>query len=182
VPDLIILDWMLPDKSGVDFLKWAKKQNDYKSIPVIMLTAKAEEENKIKGLSHGADDYITKPFSPKELMARVKAILRRGLILSPDNQLTHKNISLDFNKHEAMIDNTLIELTAIEFKMLGFFLKNPNQVFSRDQLITHIWGSSTYIEERTVDGQLRRLRDKLKQHGHENLISTVRGIGYQFRQ
>lgn len=178
-PDLIILDWMLPDKSGIEFLKWIREQELFRHIPVIMLTAKAEEENKIKGLLAGADDYITKPFSVNELLARIKTVLRRGIIISPDNQIKINHLVLDLVKHSLSINGQLIKLMPTEYKMLHFFMTHPNKTYTRDHLINHIYGSSTYIDERAIDVQIRRLRDKLKPDYH-HLIKTIRGMGYQF--
>ena len=179
IPDLILLDWMLPGYSGVDFIKWIKQQENYINIPIIMLTAKAEEENKVKGLMIGADDYITKPFSPKELIARIKTILRRGILISPTNEIKYRDLVLNMDKHIVSIAADSLDLTPVEYKMLLFFLKNPNKTYTRDQLITHIWGGNVYINDRTVDVQIRRLRDKLKKYHYQDIIQTVRGAGYQ---
>jgi len=180
IPDIIILDWMLPGKSGIDFIKWLKLQALLKDIPIIMLTARAEEENKIKGLEAGADDYITKPFSPAELIARIKSVLRRGPLIAPEGIIQVNALQLDANKHQVTIENKSVELSPIEYRLLYFFMTHPNKTYTRDQLITLIWGGNVYIDERTVDGQIRRLRDQLKPHGYHNLIKTVRGVGYQF--
>lgn len=180
IPDLILLDWMLPGKSGIDFIKWIKQQKLWKDIPIILLTAKAEEDNKIQGLMAGADDYITKPFSINELIARIKTIMRRGPLVSPTNQILMGNLALNIAKHQANIDGEVLKLTPIEYKMLYFFMTHPNITYSRDQLISHIWGGNIYIDDRTIDVQIRRLRDKLKPYGHQTRIKTVRGAGYIF--
>lgn len=180
VPDLILVDWMLPGKTGVEFIQWVKQQETLCDVPMIMLTAKAEEEYKIKGLMIGADDYITKPFSPNELIARIKAVLRRGLIASPGNEVKCRDLVLNAGKSHVRVKNETIDLSPIEYKMLHFFMKHPNKTYTRDQLITHIWGGNVYIDDRTVDTQIRRLRDKLRKHKHEDLIKTIRGSGYQF--
>lgn len=180
IPDLILLDWMLPGCSGIDLIKRIKKNDTIKNIPIIMLTSKAEEENKIKGLMAGADDYITKPFSPKELIARIKTVLRRGPLVSPDNKIQYKDLILHLDSHQAHIANTELNLTTTEYNMLLFFMKNPNKTYTRDRLITHIWGSTTYIDDRTVDARIRRLRDKLKPFSYHKTIKTIRGSGYQF--
>lgn len=180
IPHIIILDWMLPDKSGIDFLKWMRQQELFKNIPVIMLTAKAEEENKIKGLISGADDYVTKPFSPDELIARIKAILRRGPLVSPAGEIRIGDLCLNTNECKVMVNKHLLSLTPIEYKMLLFFVTHPNKTFSRDHLITHIRGGNVYIDDRTVDVQVRRLRDKLKPFNLHQWIKTVRGTGYYF--
>ena len=180
IPDLIILDWMLPDKSGIDFIKLIRKEDILKDIPIIMLTAKAEEDNKIKGLMVGADDYLTKPFSPNELIARIKAVLRRGLIQSVSGEIKIDNLILNVNKCQVFIGEHLLKLTPIEYKIIYFFMLHPNKKYSRDQLITHIWGSNVYINERTIDAQIKRLRHKLKPFGYHHRIKTVRNAGYFF--
>ncbi len=179
-PDLVLVDWMLPGKSGLEFIQWIKQQDTLSDVPIIMLTAKAEEEYKVKGLMTGADDYITKPFSPNELIARIKTVLRRGLIVSPTNELKCQQLILNIAKSQASIQNHILKLSPIEYKTLYFFMRHPNRTYTRDQLITHIWGRNVYIDDRTVDTQIRRLRDKLKLYQYENLIRTIRGIGYQF--
>ncbi|OGT35747.1 MAG: DNA-binding response regulator [Gammaproteobacteria bacterium RIFCSPHIGHO2_12_FULL_37_14] len=180
IPDLIILDWMLPDKSGIDFIKVIRKQDILKDMPIIMLTAKAEEDNKIKGLTVGADDYLTKPFSPNELVARIKTVLRRGLIKSTSGEIKIGNIILNVNKCQVFIDEQLLKLTPTEYKIIHFFMLHPNKKYSRDQLITHIWGRNAYIDERTIDVQMKRLRQKLKPFGYHHHIKTIRNVGYFF--
>lgn len=179
LPDLILLDWMLPSASGIDFIRWIKKEPLLANIPIIMLTAKAEEDNKIKGLMTGADDYVTKPFSPKELKARIKTILRRGVLKSPDNTCHFENLSLNLHEQSFKINDHLIELTPTEYKLMAFFMKNPKRSYTRDQLISAVWGGNVYIDERTVDVHIRRLRDKLKTHSPKAEIKTMRGTGYQ---
>lgn len=178
-PDLILLDWMLPGKSGIEFIKWIKQQEYLASTPIIMLTAKAEEENKVMGLMSGADDYITKPFSPDELIARIKTVLRRGLLVSPNNEIKFSDIVINVAKHEVKIKDKILSLSPIEYKMLHFFICHPNKTYSRDQLLTYIWGQQVYNDDRTVDVQIRRLRDKLREHNQEHIIKTIRGTGYQ---
>lgn len=178
-PDLILLDWMLPGESGVSFIEWLKKQASYRDIPIILLTAKAEEANKVKGLMSGADDYITKPFSPDELIARIKTVLRRGIITTPEKKLFYKDLTLHIDTQDVTVNQHALQLTSHEYNMLHFFLTHPNKLYSRDQLITQVWTTNTYIDERTVDTQIRRLRLKLKPYGHDQLIQTVRGAGYQ---
>lgn len=182
VPDLILVDWMLPGKTGLEFIQWVKQQETLSDVPMIMLTAKAEEEYKIRGLMTGADDYITKPFSPNELAARIKVVLRRGLVLSPGNELKCRDLILNVSKNHVQIKNQIIDLSPIEYKMLYFFMKHPGKTYTRDQLMTHIWGGSVYIDDRAVDTQIRRLRDKLRKHEHDDLIKTIRGSGYQFTE
>ena len=180
IPDLILVDWMLPGKTGLEFIQWIKQKESLSDVPIIMLTAKAEEEYKVKGLMIGADDYITKPFSPNELIARIKAVLRRGIILSPTNELKCRSLVLNVTKNNVHIHNIIITLSPIEYKMLHFFMRHQNKTYARDQLITHIWGGNIYIDDRTVDTLIRRLRNKLKKYGHDDLIKTIRGSGYQF--
>jgi len=179
IPHLIILDWMLPDKSGIDFLKWLRQQDSLSHIPVIMLTAKAEEESKIKGLMAGADDYITKPFSIVELIARIKTVLRRGLLISPADQITVRELCLNIANHTVSIGQHILKLMPAEYKMLHFFMTHPNKIYTRDQLINHLYGSTVYIDDRAIDGQVRRLRKKLRPYGYDDLIQTIRGSGYQ---
>lgn len=179
-PNLILLDWMLPDMSGIEFIRRIKRVDTAKNIPIIMLTAKAEEENKVKGLDAGADDYVTKPFSPRELLARIKTVLRRGTLISPEGLLQVGEINLDTTQHRVTINNKLVKLTKNEYLLLHFFLTHQNRAYSREQLLNFVWGSQTYIDERTVDVQIRRLRLALTKHGCRNYIITVRGVGYQF--
>ena len=179
LPDLMLVDWMLPGKSGVEFIKSVKARDDVKNIPIILLTAKAEEENKVKGLMAGADDYITKPFSPAELIARIKTVLRRGPLVSPENEIQIRNLILNIEKHQAKIEDEVLNLSPIEYKLLHFFMTHPNRTYTRDQIITQVWGATVYIDDRSVDVQIRRLRDKLRAKNHQDIISTVRGVGYQ---
>lgn len=180
VPDLIILDWMLPDMSGIEFIKQIRKQEMIRDIPIILLTAKAEEDNKIMGLMAGADDYITKPFSPNELAARIRTVLRRGLIKSPSDEIKIAEMCINTNKYSVTIGLTLLNLTPIEYKLLLFFVRHQDKIYTRDQLIDHIWGRSAYIDERTIDVQIKRLRAKLKPFGYHHYIKTVRSAGYIF--
>ena len=179
--DLLIIDWMLPEVSGIDIVKKLKTREHLKTIPIIMLTARSEESNKIRGLEAGADDYITKPFSPHELIARIKAVLRR----SADNQ--HKsvilelgNLRIDKTCHEVMLNGKAVDLGPTEFRLLVFMLENPNRVFSRASLLNQVWSRSAYVEERTVDVHILRLRKALSEDKYDKYIQTVRGIGYRF--
>jgi len=180
IPDLIILDWMLPDKSGIDFIKVIRKEDLLKDVPIIMLTAKAEEENKIKGLMLGADDYMTKPFSPNELAARIMTVLRRGLIKSTTGEIKADQLALNTNQCLVTIKSQQLKVTPTEYKILHFFMLHPNKVYTRDQLITYIWGRNAYIDERTIDVQIKRLRHKLKPYGYDKRITTIRNMGYLF--
>ena len=179
LPDLIILDWMLPGMSGVEFAKRVRGNPNTKNIPIIMLTAKSDESNKLKGLDIGADDYMTKPFSPKELIARIKAVLRRKNPELVDEPISIKGLVLDPNKHLLQYNNKTITIGPTEFKLLNFFMKNPDRVFSRNQILDKIWGNKSDIDDRTVDVHIKRLRDTLKVSGQESLIKTIRGIGYR---
>lgn len=178
-PSIILLDWMLPDQSGIDFIRWIKKQEAFRQIPIIMLTAKAEEDNKVNALTVGADDYITKPFSPREVCARIHAVLRRAVMVSPDQVLSIGALSLNLQTCSCTVNEKLVHLTANEFKLLHFFMMNTGKVFRRDQLISQIWGVSHYVEERTIDVMIRRLRNKLKPFHFHSFIKTLRGQGYQ---
>ena len=181
-PDLILLDWMLPGMDGIEFIRRLRANEYLADIPVIMLTAKGESEDKVKGLSVGADDYVNKPFSPPELIARMKAVLRR--CRSPETEDNHRlefaGLSLDAQSHRVNVDGQRLELGPTEFRLLHFFMKNPERAYSRGQLLDHVWGDMVYIEERTVDVHIRRLRKALEPSGHENLVQTVRSVGYRF--
>ena len=179
LPDLIILDWMLPGMSGVEFAKRVRGNSNTKKVPIIMLTAKSDESNKLKGLEIGADDYMTKPFSPKELIARIKAVLRRKNPELVDEPISIKGLALDPSKHLLQYNNKTITIGPTEFKLLNFFMKNPDRVFSRNQILDKIWGNKSDIDDRTVDVHIKRLRDTLKVSGQESLIKTIRGIGYR---
>lgn len=180
VPDLVLLDWMLPGMSGVDFARRLKRHPTYRDVPIIMLTARGEEEDKIRGLEVGADDFVTKPFSPRELLARIKAVLRRTAPLSGDERLEVKGLTLDPVAHRVWIGEDALEIGPTEFRLLRFFMTHPERVFSRSQLLDHVWGTNVYVEERTVDVHIRRLRKTLAGRGHDRLIQTVRGTGYRF--
>jgi two-component system phosphate regulon response regulator PhoB len=182
IPDLIILDWMLPDMNGIDFIKLIRKKERIKNIPIIMLTAKAEEDNKVMGLIAGADDYVTKPFSPNELAARIRTVLRRGVIKSPAGELRIENICLNTDKATVTIGNELLNLTPIEYKLLHFFMMHPDKVYTRDELMDYIWGRSAHLDERTIDVQVKRLRAKLKPFGYHERIKTIRSAGYIFEK
>lgn len=181
-PDLILLDWMLPGMDGIEFIRCLRANEYLADIPVIMLTAKGESEDKVKGLSVGADDYVNKPFSPPELIARMKAVLRRCRPTEADEnqQLKLADLVLDTKSHRVSVNGQRIELGPTEFRLLHFFMKTPERVYSRGQLLDHVWGDTVYIEERTVDVHIRRLRRALEPTNHENLVQTVRGVGYRF--
>lgn len=180
IPIIILLDWMLPDKSGIEFLKRIRSHADYQHIPVIMLTARAQEDNKIKALECGADDYITKPFSPKELKTRIQVILRRGPILKQKETIKACGVEINTLSHVVKIKEQRVKLTPIEYKLLLHLMTHRKRVHSREQLITHIWGNQNFLDERSVDVQIKRLRKRLKPYDCADLIKTVRGFGYQF--
>ena len=182
LPDLILLDWMLPGISGVDFARRLKRDSKTQDIPIIMLTAKGEESDKVRGLDVGADDYITKPFSTRELLARVRAVTRRAGNAEQSKSEVFKlgGISIDTQTHRVSIDNTALDLSPTEFRLLQFFVSNPERVYSRTQLLDAVWGDQAYIEERTVDVHIRRLRKLLAPHGYDKYIQTVRTVGYRF--
>lgn len=179
-PDLILLDWMLPGMSGIDYARRLKKEDLTREIPIILLTARAEEEDKIHGLESGADDYITKPFSPRELVARIKAVLRRGGFQAGDEVLKADGLELDTASHRVSAGEVQLEIGPTEYRLLEFFMSHPERVYSRSQLLDRVWGSNVYVEERTVDVHIRRLRKTLEPHGCDGLIQTVRGAGYRF--
>lgn len=180
LPDLILLDWMLPGMSGIEFAKKLKHDVMTQNIPIIMLTARAEEANKIKGLETGADDYITKPFSPLELIARVKTVLRRGPLISTEDVVQLHALSLNVNTGLLAINGESINLSPIEYKLLHFFMTHQERTYSRGQLLDYVWGRANYIDERTVDVQIRRLRKRLQPHGYDSYLKTIHGTGYQF--
>lgn len=178
-PDLILLDWMLPGMSGLELAQRLKKDEFSQEIPIIMLTARGEENDRIRGLDSGADDYVTKPFSPRELMARIKAVLRR---VSPEKEgiLEIGGIRIDSETHRISVSGNKLELGPTEYNLLHFFMTHPERVYNRSQLLDHVWGGDVYIEERTVDVHIRRLRKALAEHQSEHLVQTVRGSGYRF--
>ncbi len=179
-PDLILLDWMLPGKSGVEFARQLKRNPDTQNIPIIMLTARGEEDDKVQGLESGADDYITKPFSTRELIARIRAILRRTSPTENDEKIEMQGLSLDTATHRVLANKNPIELGPTEFRLLHFFMTHTERVYNRTQLLNQVWGSNVYIEERTVDVHIRRLRKILEPSNHDTLLQTVRGAGYRF--
>jgi two-component system, OmpR family, phosphate regulon response regulator PhoB len=180
IPDLIVLDWMLPGMDGIEFAKRLRANSETKNIPIIMLTAKSNEDNKIRGLDVGADDYLTKPFSPKELVARIKALLRRRSPELINEPITIDGLVLDPSSHKIQVDNKNINMGPTEFKLLHFFMKNTDRVYSRNQILDKIWGSNSVIDDRTVDVHIKRLRKSLNHSGYDKLIQTVHGTGYRF--
>ncbi|MDB6061144.1 MAG: phosphate regulon transcriptional regulatory protein PhoB [Verrucomicrobiaceae bacterium] len=181
-PDLVLLDWMLPGASGIELLRRLKRDELTKDVPVIMLTAKGEEDNKIQGLDVGADDYITKPFAPRELIARIKAVLRRAGQLEDESAIDVEGLTLDPASHRVFIQQKPVDMGPTEFKLLKFFMTHRERAYSRGQLLDHVWGGNVYVEERTVDVHIRRLRKALQTDhiDYGTLIQTVRGTGYRF--
>ena len=177
-PDLVLLDWMLPDLSGIDVCKSLRRDKNYKNLPIIMLTAKGEEEDKVKGLESGVDDYITKPFGFNELMARIKALLRRSDPKTVSDDLIFEDLKLDRTERRVFRDNNEIHLGPTEFRLLEFFLLNPRRVFSRDQILESVWPNNINVESRTIDVHIRRLRQSINLSGKKELVRTVRSAGY----
>lgn len=180
LPDLILLDWMLPGLSGIDFAKRLRSEARTKNVPIIMLTARSEEADKIRGLETGADDYVTKPFSPRELLARVKAVLRRRAPQRTDDTVEIGGLALDPVTRRVTGGGREIAMGPTEFRLLHYLMTHPERVHSRAQLLDRVWGDHVFVEERTVDVHIRRLRKALEAVGQENLIQTVRGAGYRF--
>ena len=178
-PQLILLDWMLPGRSGIMFIEYLKKQEQTAKIPIIMLTARSAEEDCITCLNAGADDYITKPFSTKILLARIEALWRRSY--DPPSQIvSFENLQIDQQAQRVSVENQFVELSATEYKLLLFLMTHPEKVYSREQLLNHIWGDDIYVEDRTVDSYIRRLRRSLEPFQADRYVQTVRGFGYRF--
>ena len=181
LPDVILLDWMLPGESGLSFLKRLRADKRTRELPIILLTARAQEPDKLAGLEAGADDYLTKPFSTKELMARIKAVLRRRAPQRSGEPVEVAGLNLDPNSHRVSAGGQVLDLGPTEFRLLHFLMTHPDRIYSRTQLLDHVWGDHVHIEERTVDVHIRRLRSALSRTGHDRLIETVRGSGYGLR-
>jgi len=179
LPDLVLLDWMLPGMSGVDFARLLRSEARTRLLPVIMLTARAEERDKIEGLDLGADDYVTKPFSPRELLARIKAVLRRHAPQATEDVVELGGLRLDPATHRIAAGSAEVILGPTEFRLLHFLMTHPERVHGRSQLLDQVWGDHVFVEERTVDVHIRRLRAALEASGHDALIQTVRGSGYR---
>lgn len=179
-PELILLDWMIPGGSGIQFIKLMKQEELTRNIPIVMLTARGEEEDKVRGLEVGADDYITKPFSPKELTARIKAVMRRSVPTAAEDVIDVQGLRLDPVSHRVTANDLPLDMGPTEFRLLHFFMTHPERVYSREQLLNNVWGTNVYVEDRTVDVHIRRLRKVMATTGHEVLIQTVRGAGYRF--
>ena len=179
-PDLILIDWMLPDTSGLELARALKRDRETAELPIIMLTARAEEGDKVAGLDGGADDYITKPFSPREFLARINAVLRRGPLQSSEERVAFDGLELDQAGQRVTAGGRDVALGPTEYRMLEFFMTHPDRVYTRDQLLDRIWGGNVYVEERTIDVHIRRLRKALENHGFDRFVQTVRGSGYRF--
>jgi two-component system phosphate regulon response regulator PhoB len=179
LPDLVVLDWMLPGMSGIEFARRLRADKRTRAVPLIMLTARADEQDKLAGLETGADDYLTKPFSPRELNARVKAVLRRRAPQATDDTVEIAGLKLDPASHRVLGNQTVLSPGPTEFRLLHFLMTHADRVYSRTQLLDHVWGDHVFVEERTVDVHIRRLRKALEPTGHDRLIQTVRGAGYR---
>ena len=179
-PDLLLIDWMLPDQSGLELTRAVKRGKDTHDLPVIMLTARADEHDKVSGLEGGADDYVTKPFSPRELLARINAVLRRASPAAAGEALEAGGLLLDVASHRVTVDDQNVPLGPTEYRLLQFFMEHPERVYTRGQLLDRVWGGNVYVEERTVDVHIRRLRKALEPFERDGLVQTVRGSGYRF--
>ena len=179
LPDVMLLDWMMPGLSGWDLLRYLRKERSTRNIPVIMLTAKSDEDSVVAGLQSGADGYVTKPFSGRELVARIDALLRRTQAEADIEKISVGELMLDLSEHRLLIGGRELDVSPTEFKLLHFFMKHPNKVFSRNRILDNVWGINAYVEERTVDVQVRRLRKSLEARGYHKVIETVRGVGYR---
>jgi len=182
LPDLVLLDWMLPGPPGVNFARLLRADQRTRDIPIIMLSARAQEQDKVTGLEIGADDYVTKPFSPRELLARINAVMRRRAPQLTDEIVEFAGLKLDPVAHRVSAADATIELGPTEFRMLHFFMTHPERVYNRAQLLDKVWGDHVFVEERTVDVHIRRLRQALAPSGRDRLVETVRGTGYRFRR
>ena len=180
LPDLVLLDWMLPGMSGIEFARRLRADRRTQGVPIIMLTARADEQDKLAGLEVGADDYITKPFSPRELNARIKAVLRRRAPQVTDDAVEAGGLRLDPVSHRVTGNGQALVLGPTEFRLLHFLMTHPERVYSRAQLLDQVWGDHVFVEERTVDVHIRRLRMALETTGHDRFVDTVRGAGYRF--
>jgi len=179
-PDLVLLDWMMPGTSGIELIRRLQRDDLTKNVPVIMLTAKTAEDNMVQGLESGADDFITKPFSPRALVARINAVLRRAEAELPQEPIQVDQLLFDPISHRVTIDDHSITMGPTEFRLLSFFLTHQERVYSRGQILDHVWGGNVYMDERTVDVHIRRLRKAISLEGHDRFIQTVRGAGYRF--
>ena len=180
LPDMILLDWMLPGMSGIELARRLKRDDYTREVPIIMLTARGEEDDRVGGLEAGADDYVTKPFSPRELIARIKAVMRRAQPESGEEALRVESLMLDPASHRVSVADESLEMGPTEVRLLHFFMTHPERVYSRSQLLDCVWGRNAYVEERTVDVHILRLRKVLSRFGYDRFVQTVRGAGYRF--
>ncbi len=179
IPEVILLDWMLPGMTGIDYAKKLKSHPLTTDISIIMITARSEEEDKIRGLDCGADDYVTKPFSNNELLARIRSAVRRVKPHQSGEAITYENITIDPKSHTLRIKGQLVDIGMKEFQLLYLFLRKPDRVYNRTQLLDQVWGKDSYVDDRTVDVYIRRLRSTLEEHAYGKLIATIRGVGYR---
>jgi two-component system phosphate regulon response regulator PhoB len=182
LPDLIVLDWMMPVVSGIELARRLRRDEYTRQVPIIMLTARGEEDDLVRGFDAGADDYLTKPFSPRELIARIRAVLRRAAPSGEEGVLEAGSLRLDMESHRVSSGGEVVEMGPTEFKLLHFFMSHPERVYSRGQLLDMVWGRGAYVEERTIDVHIRRLRKALEPSGQDGYVQTVRGTGYRFSQ
>jgi two-component system, OmpR family, phosphate regulon response regulator PhoB len=180
VPDLILLDWMLPGMSGIDFARRLRRDETTRDVPIIMLTARGEENDRVGGLEAGVDDYVVKPFSARELLARIRAVMRRARGDEADGSVSVGGLRIDAAAHRVFSGDEPVNLGPTEYRLLHFFMTHPERVYSRAQVLDHVWGGNVYVEERTVDVHIRRLRKALEPHAADSLVQTVRGSGYRF--
>ena len=179
-PDIVLVDWMLPDMSGLELVRVLRRDANTRDIPVVMLTARGEEADKVAGLESGADDYVTKPFSARELIARIQAVLRRSAPVGESERVDVQGLSLDQAGHRVTAGGEAVALGPTEYRLLAFLMTHPDRVYSRSQLLDRVWGGNVYVEERTVDVHIRRLRKSLEPSGFDRFVQTVRGAGYRF--
>ncbi|AFT72612.1 Phosphate regulon transcriptional regulatory protein phoB [Alloalcanivorax dieselolei B5] len=179
-PDLVLLDWMLPSVTGIELARRLKRDDNTSEVPIIMLTAKSEEDNKIQGLDVGADDYVTKPFSTRELIARIRAVLRRSSAAAGEKEIDVQGLCLDPVSHRISANGVPVDMGPTEYRLLEFFMSHQERAYSRTQLLDQVWGANVYVEDRTIDVHIRRLRKALAPHGFDGFIQTVRGTGYRF--
>jgi two-component system phosphate regulon response regulator PhoB len=179
-PDLVLVDWMLPDMSGLELVRQLRRDSNTRDIPIMMLTARAEEADRVAGLDSGADDYLTKPFSARELLARIQAILRRSAPAGDADRVNVEGLTLDQAGHRVVAEGKTVPLGPTEYRLLSFLMTHPDRVYSRGQLLDRVWGGNVYVEERTVDVHIRRLRKSLEPSGFDRFVQTVRGAGYRF--
>lgn len=180
VPDLILLDWMLPGTSGLELARRWRREALTRDIPIIMLTARGEENDRVGGLEAGVDDYVVKPFSARELLARIRAVLRRNRQEDEDGNVTVGSLRIDGAAHRVYCNDAPVAIGPTEYRLLYFFMTHPDRVYSRSQLLDHVWGGSVYVEERTIDVHIRRLRKTLEPFAAQDMVQTVRGAGYRF--